>query len=51
MTDDEFVKTYLNKAVDYDGAYGVQCVDLAKLYIEIVLRLFRSIMMMPIRNG
>jgi len=37
MTYNEFVKTYLNKAVDYDGAYGVQCVDLAKLYIKKVI--------------
>lgn len=37
MTFNEFVKTYLNKAVDYDGAYGVQCVDLAKLYIKKVI--------------
>jgi len=37
MTFKEFVKKYLGKAVDYDGAFGVQCVDLAKLYIDKVI--------------
>ncbi|MBQ7203443.1 MAG: CHAP domain-containing protein [Eubacterium sp.] len=37
MTFDEFVKRYNNKAVDYDGTSGVQCVDLAKLYIAKVI--------------
>lgn len=37
MTYDEFVKEYNGKAVDYDGGYGVQCVDLAKLYMDKVL--------------
>lgn len=32
-----FVKKYLGKGTDYDGAYGVQCVDLAKLYIDRVI--------------
>jgi len=39
MNFDEFVKTYNGKATDYDKAYGVQCVDLAKLYIDKVLRI------------
>ena len=39
MTFDEFVKKYNGKAIDYDHAYGVQCVDLAKLYIDKVLEL------------
>lgn len=30
----EFVSTYLGKPTDYDGAYGVQCVDLIKLYLD-----------------
>ena len=34
MTFDEFVNAYLGKAPDYDGAYGVQCTDLIKLYVE-----------------
>lgn len=29
-----FVKKRLGKRVDYDGAYGFQCVDLAKQYIS-----------------
>lgn len=33
----EFVKKYLGKATDYDDYAGVQCVDLAKLYIDKVL--------------
>lgn len=34
MTYDEFIKEYNGKAIDYDGGYGVQCVDLAKLYLD-----------------
>lgn len=34
MTFDEFIKTYNGKKIDYDGAYGVQCVDLIKLYLD-----------------
>lgn len=37
MTFTEFVKKYLGKATDYDNYAGVQCVDLAKLYIDKVL--------------
>ena len=37
----EFVNTYLGKATDYDGGYGVQCVDLIKLYLDKVFDLFR----------
>lgn len=37
MTFSAFVKNYLGKGTDYDGVYGVQCVDLAKLYIDKVL--------------
>lgn len=39
MTFDEFVKKYDGKPIDYDGAYGVQCVDLIKLYIDKVLEI------------
>ena len=31
---DQFVNTYLGKSSDYDGAYGVQCTDLIKLYVD-----------------
>ena len=34
MTYNEFVNTYNGKATDYDGGYGVQCVDLIKLYLD-----------------
>lgn len=37
MRFNDFVKTYLGKGTDYDGAYGVQCVDLAKLFIDKVI--------------
>ena len=37
MNFEEFVKKYKGKATDYDGGCGVQCVDLAKLYIDKVL--------------
>lgn len=39
MNLDEFVKNYLGKAVDYDGGYGVQCVDLIKLYVDKVFNI------------
>jgi phi LC3 family holin len=34
MTYDEFVRAYNGKATDYDGAYGAQCVDLIKMYLN-----------------
>lgn len=37
MTFNKWVKENLGKAIDYDGTYGVQCVDLAKHYIKNVL--------------
>ena len=37
MTYDNFVKKYMNKEIDYDSVSGVQCVDLAKLYIDKVV--------------
>ena len=37
MTFDEWVKKNLGKYIDYDEAYGVQCVDLIKSYIKNVL--------------
>ena len=33
----EFINTYNGKKIDYDGGCGVQCVDLAKMYMEKVL--------------
>lgn len=37
MKFNDFVKTYLGKGTDYDNYAGVQCVDLAKLYIDKVI--------------
>jgi len=34
MSFDNFVRAYLGKAIDYDGAAGKQCVDLIKLYLK-----------------
>lgn len=34
LTFDAFVNKYIGRAVDYDGAYGAQCVDLIKLYLR-----------------
>lgn len=39
MNFDEFIKKYNGQAIDYDGGYGVQCVDLIKLYADKVLGL------------
>lgn len=37
MTFEKWVSQNLGKSIDYDGTYGVQCVDLAKHYIKNVL--------------
>lgn len=34
ITFKEFIKKYIGKAIDFDGTSGVQCVDLAKLYLK-----------------
>ena len=34
MTYKEFEKKYLGKPVDYDGAFGVQCVDIVDAYLN-----------------
>lgn len=34
MNFNQFINTYNGKAIDYDGGYGVQCVDLIKLYLD-----------------
>lgn len=31
---DEFIKRYAGKKIDYDGAYGAQCVDLYRQYVK-----------------
>ena len=33
MTYQEFINSYNGRGTDYDGAYGVQCVDLIKVYL------------------
>lgn len=33
MTYDSFIQKYEGKGIDYDGVYGVQCVDLIKRYL------------------
>jgi len=37
MTHQEFVTKYNWRAIDYDGAYGPQCVDLFRQYLKEVL--------------
>lgn len=37
MNFDKWVKQNIGRGIDYDGTYGVQCVDLAKHYIKNVL--------------
>lgn len=39
MTLQQFVDKYNGKLVDYDGAYGGQCVDLYRMYVKEVLEL------------
>lgn len=39
MTFNEFVNLFNNKATDFDKGSGVQCVDLAKMYIYYVLNI------------
>ena len=34
MNHQEFVEKHKGKAVDFDGAYGAQCVDLARQYMK-----------------
>lgn len=34
MNYQEFINTYNGKSIDYDGVSGVQCVDLAKMYLD-----------------
>lgn len=39
MNYQDFINTYNGKSVDYDGGYGVQCVDLIKLYLDKVFNI------------
>lgn len=42
MTLTEFIRTYLGKKVDFDGAFGAQCVDLYRQYCSSVLQVPQS---------
>ena len=37
MTLDSLIKKYQGRYLDYDGAYGAQCVDLMRAYVKEVL--------------
>ena len=37
MIMDKWVEKNLGKSIDYDGVYGVQCVDLIKHFVKNVL--------------
>lgn len=37
MTFDQFIEKYNNKGIDFDGAFGNQCVDLYRQYVKEVL--------------
>lgn len=37
MNLNDFVDTWLGRKADYDGAYGGQCVDIFRFYVEMVL--------------
>lgn len=39
MNYQEFINTYNGKGFDYDGVSGVQCVDLAKMYLDKVFNI------------
>ena len=39
MTLEQFIAKYSDKFIDYDNAYGPQCVDLCKAYMDEVLEL------------
>jgi len=38
MTFQEFIKKWLGKGIDYDGAYGNQCMDVYRQYVKEVLQ-------------
>mgnify|MGYP001026336522 FL=1 len=39
MNYQEFINTYNGKGFDYDGVSGIQCVDLAKMYLDKVFNI------------
>ena len=51
MNFQEFVKKYTNKTVDFDGAYGGQCVDLFNKYLVDVLGITNPIQQFPVASA
>ena len=51
MTLKDFVKKYENKTVDFDGAYGGQCVDLFNQYIKEVWGIKEPIKEFPVASA
>ena len=51
MTFKEFVNKYKNKKVDFDGAYGGQCVDLFNQYLVDCLGIPNPIQMFPVASA
>ena len=42
MTFDQFITKYNGKGIDFDGAFGFQCVDLYRQYVQEVVRVPQS---------
>jgi hypothetical protein len=51
MTLQEFITKYKNKTVDFDGAYGGQCVDLFNKYLVDVLGITNPIQQFPVASA
>jgi hypothetical protein len=51
MTLKDFIKKYENKTVDFDGAYGGQCVDLFNQYIKEVWGIKEPIKEFPVASA
>jgi len=47
----EFIKKYEKKTVDFDGAYGGQCVDLFNKYLVDVLGITNPIQIFPVASA
>ncbi len=51
MTLNDFISKYKNKKVDFDGAYGGQCVDLFNQYLVDMLGINNPIQMFPVASA
>jgi hypothetical protein len=51
MTTKEFVSKYKGKGIDFDGAYGFQCVDSFNQYLVEVLNISKPIEMFPVASA